>query len=667
MVLKASGATAEKAATVLVGKGNDPQAVADNLIANGYNSEKVDAFLGNIIAKTETVDTKTVQVAAVAPVANVTENDIAANTAGIEVDADADADVSTAITQIQAAAQPEAAAKNIENSTENMSATQMVTQLKEQGASSVDVLKAATDAGLDMTEVAGAMKEAGFSNMEIATAYIAKASDWATDKTVNVVNCAVQALGEVLSGKKDIGTAMTEIAYEVIVADILATGEVMIVDGDIFSSMTAIQETAENYGIDLEGVNISFENLQEIKSDAIVHVDGGHWITITDVQADTVTAMDNGKEITMTKAEFMARWDGNALVMSQDNVAGTKLNDTQMIEIRGGRGDGGDGGGGGESDGSDMAGGDFGSPSDGLGMGNDGSDMAGGDFGHSSDGLGSDTDGGYDADFGHSNDGLGFGASISNAGQSLSDFGANQGGFFGGLCQGLGAAVSGLGAAVTGIGNAADAAVGFAGDMVQSFCDMSVAGQVATVAGTVIGLAFGIPGLGTIAGLAAETASNMSSGQSFGNSFGNAVDGSMIGMVAQGVGIGQFGNGNTASSGTAVASASTPNSSSMSAPVGALNLSVNNPTTYSGGMMTQPASFTNPINNATPPNTVSQQNNYSATTNSSFLSQQNNHNSSNEDQDSVSVQPVIYPVIDELQQKNELDPLIPIPFQPGIH
>ncbi|MBU1086640.1 MAG: hypothetical protein KKD05_03890, partial [Candidatus Omnitrophica bacterium] len=215
---------------------------------------------------------------------------------------------------------------------------EIISALKTVGMNAVDILKLTTELGRNMIQVADAMVKAGFNVAEIANAYVLKAMKWTWDNSVNVINCAVKAFDAFLTniGKKF--SSKQDLAYELIIDDILATGEVLIQDQDVMTSMAAIKNVAQNHGIDLQGYNLSLDSLLELEGVSVVHLDGNHWVTLVGVEGDQVTIIDNGKEEVISLSEFQIRWDGNVLAVNQQEINQNKLLDLQMRDIRGGRG-----------------------------------------------------------------------------------------------------------------------------------------------------------------------------------------------------------------------------------------------------------------------------------------------------------------------------------------
>ncbi len=458
---------------------------------------------------------------------------------------------------------------------QGMSVVGIVTALKEQGLTASDILKSATELGQDMKSVAGAMQEAGFNNMEIAQAFIGKAMNWAKEVTVDVVNCAVQSLAAVLSGQGNIASTV-ELAYEVIVSDIMQTGKVNVEGGQIMSSMAAIQDVAKEHGVELNGVTATISGLENVQGAAIVHVDNNHWVTVTGVDADNVTVMDNGKEVVMSKAELQSRWDGNMLFDQENNKSFatdnmTILNQSQMSNIFGAYDDGdndscSDGTCSGDVDSAESG-------NDGFGGDGDGDSRGFGTIGDILGGIGEAISGAIGAV------GDAIGGAIGAVGEAIGGaigavgnaIGGTIGGAIGAVGNVIGGAIGAVGSAISGaigvvgdvisgaigavgsvisgaigaVGNAIGMVEGLADTIVTGFANMSKASKIGFVATTLAGFALGVPSLGLFGGVIGQTTSNMAGGQSFGTALANAVDDSLIGRASRSMGFDEFGKGNS--------------------------------------------------------------------------------------------------------------------------
>ncbi|MBU0633508.1 MAG: hypothetical protein KKA52_00415, partial [Candidatus Omnitrophica bacterium] len=214
----------------------------------------------------------------------------------------------------------------------------IIAALKAVGISADDILKIATELGRNMIEVAQAMLETGFSYAQVANAYLLKAMKWAWDETINIVNCAAHAFDAFLTNVGRKFSSKQDLAYELVIADILETGEVEIAGKDVMTSMLAVKKVAQQYGIDMEGYKLGIKSLLELNEAAIVLLDGNHWVSIVTIDAEQVTIIDNGQKKVISLTEFQTRWDGSTLTVKQYKATYEQLLDLQMRQIRGGRG-----------------------------------------------------------------------------------------------------------------------------------------------------------------------------------------------------------------------------------------------------------------------------------------------------------------------------------------
>ncbi|MFH1061545.1 MAG: cysteine peptidase family C39 domain-containing protein, partial [Candidatus Omnitrophota bacterium] len=215
---------------------------------------------------------------------------------------------------------------------------EIIAALRKVGMNAVDILKLTTELGRNMTAGANAMVKAGFNVAEIGQAYVLKAMQWTWDNSIHVINCAVKAFDAFLTNVGRKFSSKQDLAYELIVDDILATGEVQIQNKDVMTSMAAIKNVAQNHGIDLQGYILSLESLMELEGISVVHLDGDHWVTLVGIDGEQVTIIDNGEKTTISLKEFQVRWDGYVLAINQAKIDENKLLTLQMREIRGGRG-----------------------------------------------------------------------------------------------------------------------------------------------------------------------------------------------------------------------------------------------------------------------------------------------------------------------------------------
>jgi len=214
----------------------------------------------------------------------------------------------------------------------------IVAAFKAAGISARDILATATELSRNMTEIAKAMVDAGFSFGEIARAYLLKTMKGVWDETINIVNCAVKAFDAFLTNIGRKFTSKEELAYELIVDDILSTGEVDIKGKDVMTSMAAMKNVARKYGVDLEGYKLDVKSLMELGENVIIFLDGDHWVTLVSIDGDSATIIDNGEKKVISLSGLKIRWDGSTLALNKQQLKYNQLLELQMRQIRGGRG-----------------------------------------------------------------------------------------------------------------------------------------------------------------------------------------------------------------------------------------------------------------------------------------------------------------------------------------
>ncbi|MFH1776504.1 MAG: cysteine peptidase family C39 domain-containing protein [Candidatus Omnitrophota bacterium] len=202
---------------------------------------------------------------------------------------------------------------------------EIILALKSLMVSAEDVLKIATQLDRSMVTIAQAMISAKYSASEIVSSFISKAVNWAKDAVINIINCAVNALAALLNIQgKD--TDKQRLAYELILQDILAEGEVVIRGQDVFTSMYALKMIATKYQVNLDGYEMDLESLIKTNRPVIIHFEG-HWVTLIRIDSNNVTIIDNGEKKILTTKEFNRLWDGKVL---SDQAKGNSRKLTQQ-------------------------------------------------------------------------------------------------------------------------------------------------------------------------------------------------------------------------------------------------------------------------------------------------------------------------------------------------
>ncbi|MBI4844916.1 MAG: hypothetical protein HY810_00295 [Candidatus Omnitrophica bacterium] len=214
---------------------------------------------------------------------------------------------------------------------------EIISAFRISGIAANEILKISSELGRDMINVAKAMIKAGFSYTQIAKAYLLKAMKWTWDKSVDIINCAVKAFDAFITNISRKISSKEDLAYTLIVEDILNAGKVVIEDQNVMTSMFAIKKVANDFGVNLDGYNIGLETLKELENGAIINLDNNHWVTFAGVEKDMVTIIDNGEKKQISLFELKMRWDSNALLVNKNKSGLKNINDLKMRQIRGGR------------------------------------------------------------------------------------------------------------------------------------------------------------------------------------------------------------------------------------------------------------------------------------------------------------------------------------------
>ncbi|MCM8812851.1 MAG: cysteine peptidase family C39 domain-containing protein [Candidatus Omnitrophica bacterium] len=555
-VLKNSGSTAAEALMGVLKQGSDPQAAFTALVNAGYDESAVRNLLGNSLSHAEGAARGPADVnpgvRSQAGPADVVSSDTAVpgtakpsenQPAGIQtLPAELPSHPLIETSSLRQPNQEQQRPANQETFNprqKSESGVIAVSVMKNMGYSATEIVSLAGDAGKDMAALAGELHAAGFSVAEIVTAYVAEAVGSVVDATVNLINCAVQALASVFSGQNSPVTALADLAYEVIFADIQQTGKVDVQGNSILSSMLAIKSVAGEHGIKLEGSQMSMAQLSGQAMPAIVHLDGNHWAVVESVQGDMVSVVDNGNAVQMSVAAFQARWDGNALV-SVGSGAGQVLTTAQMLQLTGaedcgisgpdGVGTGGDGDGpsfgGSDSGGSSFDG--FSGYSDfGYDVSSSFSDMAAADLADDGEFNGSASMSFSDmaaADL--ADDGEFNGSSSSFIDSVTADMMSDFGSFFSAELSALSELSSfSEPAAPAGF---LDSVAAFSRSLFGNY-SVSDLGQVAATAANIAGSVMGIPGVGYAVGALADTISGLMDGKSLSQSIADSAFGQTVG------------------------------------------------------------------------------------------------------------------------------------------
>ncbi|HOW43197.1 MAG TPA: cysteine peptidase family C39 domain-containing protein [Candidatus Omnitrophota bacterium] len=103
------------------------------------------------------------------------------------------------------------------------------------------------------------------------------------------------------------------------------------------TSMFGIQNVARQYGLDMYGTQMTYDQLTALNNPAIVHLDlgngQGHYVTLIGANDSFVTYTDNNHVTRLSREIFEKEWTGFALTC--DQPVGVQLSVEQMQEISG--------------------------------------------------------------------------------------------------------------------------------------------------------------------------------------------------------------------------------------------------------------------------------------------------------------------------------------------
>ncbi len=267
-ILLGSGASTSDAVFSLLKNGYKVKDARNALVSTGFKADQIDSLIGNIIIKEGTDNVS------LSSTADSTKKEVLSTSGGENLSTLGIGD------KVQISFEPKSRTGlealisdngqinvNVYNTLieQGISDDQIISFLAEKGMESKDILKAASDQGIDMPTVVKDMQDEGFSLTEIVDAFISKAMDWTVDTSVNLINCAVESLAEILSGNSSVGIELYDLAIEVMFADILGNGELVVEDGQVLTSMSSIQQVASEYGLELNAMNLFVSDLEDMQ------------------------------------------------------------------------------------------------------------------------------------------------------------------------------------------------------------------------------------------------------------------------------------------------------------------------------------------------------------------------------------------------------------------
>ncbi|MDP2921394.1 MAG: cysteine peptidase family C39 domain-containing protein, partial [Candidatus Omnitrophota bacterium] len=183
------------------------------------------------------------------------------------------------------------------------------------------------------------LQEAGLAGLglklaDLTTAGALKIAVWLFRASTNLINCAINAVYNILS-KLGITVTKKELIQKAVLIDVLSgviTPENA--SGDLMLSMYSMVKAAQAKGITLYGANVTIEQLKSIGKPVIAHVGGDHYIVIKSVGDSQITYIQDNEEKIMGLAEFLSVWEGN--IATQDVPSGvTAMNEEALKAITG--------------------------------------------------------------------------------------------------------------------------------------------------------------------------------------------------------------------------------------------------------------------------------------------------------------------------------------------
>ncbi len=176
-----------------------------------------------------------------------------------------------------------------------------------------------------------------FPLIELTTAGISTIIEWLRDSGTKILNCAVNALYNILT---NLGIEVTtgETASKTILIDIL-TGTLTpgSASGELMTSMFAMVKEASLKGVNLSGAHLSLEQLQSLSTPVIAHIDGNHYVVVERISEGKVFLSGINGESMISIEDFSSRWNGDVLMTAVPS-SGALLSEHRMKEIRGATG-----------------------------------------------------------------------------------------------------------------------------------------------------------------------------------------------------------------------------------------------------------------------------------------------------------------------------------------
>ncbi|NLE65187.1 MAG: hypothetical protein GX606_04645, partial [Elusimicrobia bacterium] len=139
-------------------------------------------------------------------------------------------------------------------------------------------------------------------------------AEWLRTKELNILNCGVYALTDILAAHGILRTPQ-EASVLTLAVDTIA-GIIKPGDATLKTSLYSIRETARAFGLNYEAARLAPEDVLTLKTPFIAHLKDEHFVTVTAVNDGTVFFNDLGVATMLPQAEFTARLTG--FVLAQD-------------------------------------------------------------------------------------------------------------------------------------------------------------------------------------------------------------------------------------------------------------------------------------------------------------------------------------------------------------
>lgn len=219
-----------------------------------------------------------------------------------------------------------------------------------QGQSIIDKVKEFLYSFLDMSlqEKKSALSTLGLTITQVVNLTketVDSIISWLTTQSLYIVNCASEALYNLLTSLNRNDISKEEITTQVLLIDVLTgvIGQYDIINENPLSiSMYAIQKAASLKGLDLTGAKVSIDTLKELTSPFIANLDldgdiiGDHFVVVTSITDTTVTYIDfDGKSYSIPIENFNTKFTGYILSPEKEKLQDDSLSAYLLMNVKG--------------------------------------------------------------------------------------------------------------------------------------------------------------------------------------------------------------------------------------------------------------------------------------------------------------------------------------------